>query len=607
MRSPSRRPSISAVIKDSFPRYQKLYQGTEPEGPNAAAVAGDNLIRARIAPTEGGKLYYQTIPSPSLTSPFASWTYSGQTGVLAVGAAASGDEVCLFWIRSNRAIYHMISTNSGLSWESPQLIGYTASTTIGGLAACFQGENLYLFYGEQIYLRVMKRTSDWSSPSTWDKTTGNLSGVSATGGNGLRLAVSGLDTASNPCLWMLSYNGAWGELKEVLKAPSGSGILIGAPSLTEAPSPRLFFHLNSRIYVTDSVGEAPLWAEPQPFPFSSSYGLLAAPGYLTSASTVWQKEAPDEDQDISGEVLSLKEHLAPLEGTAELTLKNNDLHFSLHPPRLGAEVAVRLGYVTPEVPQMAAEHTFFITGYEYHSAGGRSTIRLWCADKWQDLKDWRARYALSWPEGGETLWDITGFLLARAGITLVGEASNSMSLRPAFIVGAGTDGLKALRHILGWVDEGLVLDGQTARSVPLPAPGEPVYSYGEGHSILEGTYLTQRPELSHLRLEGQMLSEAFGWDDISGATARYSYIRDTALTNQSAVEGAASAILSKAQRAGVRAVIKVPLNAGQELYDVVRVKDKRAGLEGDYRVIGIESEFWPDEGRYEQIISLGGV
>jgi hypothetical protein len=57
----------------------------------------------------------------------------------------------------------------------------------------------------------------------------------------------------------------------------------------------------------------------------------------------------------------------------------------------------------------------------------------------------------------------------------------------------------------------------------------------------------------------------------------------------------------------VRAVIKVPLNAGQELYDVVRVKDKRAGLEGDYRVIGIESEFWPDEGRYEQIISLGGV
>jgi len=84
MRSPSRRPSISAVIKDSFPRYQKLYQGTEPEGPCAAAVAGDNLIRARVAPTEGGKLYYQTIPSPSLTSPFASWTYSGQTGVLAV-------------------------------------------------------------------------------------------------------------------------------------------------------------------------------------------------------------------------------------------------------------------------------------------------------------------------------------------------------------------------------------------------------------------------------------------------------------------------------------------------------------------------------------------
>jgi len=135
------------------------------------------------------------------------------------------------------------------------------------------------------------------------------------------------------------------------------------------------------------------------FPFSSSYGLLAASGYLTSASTVWQKEAPDEDQEISGEVLSLKEHLAPLEGTAELTLKNNDLYFSLHPPRLGAEVAVKLGYLTPEVPQMAAEHTFFITGYEYHSAGGRSTIRLWCADKWQDLKDWRARYALSWPEG----------------------------------------------------------------------------------------------------------------------------------------------------------------------------------------------------------------
>jgi hypothetical protein len=54
---------------------------------HAAALAGDgSLIRIRVAPPPGGRnMYYQRVPNPGPGSDFSTWTYSGQSDMLAVG------------------------------------------------------------------------------------------------------------------------------------------------------------------------------------------------------------------------------------------------------------------------------------------------------------------------------------------------------------------------------------------------------------------------------------------------------------------------------------------------------------------------------------------
>jgi hypothetical protein len=52
----------------------------------------------------------------------------------------------------------------------------------------------------------------------------------------------------------------------------------------------------------------------------------------------------------------------------------------------------------------------------------------------------------------------------------------------------------------------------------------------------------------------------------------------------------------------------VPVNCGQQLYDVIDITDTRTGLSGaKRRVMGIVVSYRPDRGEYEQTLILGGV
>jgi len=52
----------------------------------------------------------------------------------------------------------------------------------------------------------------------------------------------------------------------------------------------------------------------------------------------------------------------------------------------------------------------------------------------------------------------------------------------------------------------------------------------------------------------------------------------------------------------------VPLNCGQELYDVVDITDARAGLnQAKRRVLGLAWHYASAQGRYEQSLRLGAV
>ena len=54
--------------------------------------------------------------------------------------------------------------------------------------------------------------------------------------------------------------------------------------------------------------------------------------------------------------------------------------------------------------------------------------------------------------------------------------------------------------------------------------------------------------------------------------------------------------------------IRIPVNCGQQLYDVIDITDSRAGLNANKkRVLGLILIFNPSRAQYEQRLALGAV
>ena len=223
-------------------KWSRLYNGSEDEYFHAATVPGDNsLNRFRITPpADSRKLYRQRIASPGPESDFTQWTYSGQYNVVIAAAASTGAEVSLFWIKSNREVRRIKSTDYGASWGSPEMLDYSPTTSIYGMAAAYKSNgDVAVFFADQSTLYVKKYVGgQWQAKSAWDKTTGDLSGVACVYGNDWDLLVTGQDADGNYKLWSLDYGdggdvsaGTWSALKELSSAPSGGDFRFLQPFL----------------------------------------------------------------------------------------------------------------------------------------------------------------------------------------------------------------------------------------------------------------------------------------------------------------------------------------------------------------------------------------
>ena len=74
------------------------------------------------------------------------------------------------------------------------------------------------------------------------------------------------------------------------------------------------------------------------------------------------------------------------------------------------------------------------------------------------------------------------------------------------------------------------------------------------------------------------------------------------------MEARGEAYLRKAEIQRVSGVVRVPLNCGEELYDVIEITDSRAGLtSAKRRVLGISVLYDTRKGLYEQKLYLGAV
>ena len=124
-----------------------------------------------------------------------------------MAAASLGSEVSIFWIKSDRAIYQLESTDYGATWGSPILLGYTPTTSINGIAADYKPNgDIALFFADQATLYVMKRTSgNWGNSAAWDKSTGYLSVAACVYYGDWNLFITAKDSTDNFTLWSLIY------------------------------------------------------------------------------------------------------------------------------------------------------------------------------------------------------------------------------------------------------------------------------------------------------------------------------------------------------------------------------------------------------------------
>jgi hypothetical protein len=142
-----------------------------------------------------------------------------------------------------------------------------------------------------------------------------------------------------------------------------------------------------------------------------------------------------------------------------------------------------------------------------------------------------------------------------------------------------------------------------------------VYSYGEEHAVLEGRYHQGAWELNRIQVEGydtgsdeMIVVDRFSWGEIERRYDRLKQLEDRNIDSVTKAQERGDAYLRQAEVASASGTILVPVNCGQQLYDVIDITDIRAGLNAvKRRVLGFVLVYSPRRGEYRQRLQLGAV
>jgi len=639
---------IAGVVRCDWSR---LYTGSEDDYYHALTMPGDgSLVRARLTlPADSRKLYYQRVASPGAESDFSQWTYAGQYNVLAVAAASLGAEVSIFWINLSREIRRIKSSDYGASWGSPELIDYSPTTVIGGLAAAYKaGGDLALFFADQATLYVKKCLSgQWQSKTSWDKTTGDLSGLTAVYQGDWDLLITGEDAPGNYKLWSLVYGdggdvaaGVWSALRELASAPSGGDFAYRQPFLDMPDVYRAFYvekYTGSQSYsrpfwshaVLDTAFADSLWREPVPMNLPSEYGLAIAHHgdycWLSCPFGVWRSSLAAASLELTGEVIGVSQEAGPEGGTLVVELNNDRGQFNSPGQGLlsvldtGCQLDFSPGYITASGGEVSGGQAFFLEGYEHYRTGGRASLFLRARDGWSALALWRSRCQFRWNQDAAdySVKDILAFVLARAGLKLEVKSQSAVitGFYPDFTIGPGDAGNAVVAKLLSFVPDALFIEGSRAYLVNPQAADSAVYSYGLAHPVLEGSYRAGAWETSRVQVEGYdaaggstIIVDSFAWDEIDRCYDRWRQVPDRNLGSVAEAQARGDACLRRAAIGSGGGAMLVPVNCGQQLYDVIAVTDSGAGQQAARkRVLGWRLVYQPRRGEYHQRLQLGAV
>jgi hypothetical protein len=637
---------IAGVVRYDWSR---LYTGSEDDYYHALAMPGDgSLVRVRVTPpSDSRKLYRQRLSDPGTGSDFSQWTYSGCYNVVVVAAAALGAELSILWINSSRELRRIKSTDYGVSWGGTELIDYSPTTSIYGLAAAYKSNgDLVVFFADQAALYVKKNLSgQWQAKAAWNKTTGNLSGVAAIYSSDWQLLVSGQDSAGNYKLWSIVYGDGgevtadnWSALLELASAPSGGSFAYRQPFLDKTDACRCFYievftgsEAYSRPFWSHTVSGTSyldgLWREPVPFNLSSTYGLAIAHhgdyAWLSAPYGVWRAPLTAQSLDLSGDVINLKEGLDENSGALTVELFNEDGKYAVPGQGdlalldIGCQVEFSPGYVTSAGNEWSPGLAFTLEAFEHTRSGGAAGLILRALDGWVALGEWEARHQFRWNKTGDdfSVKSILAFILGRVGLKLEVKSQSSVitGFYPDFTVNPGSDGRAVISRLLSFVPDVFFIEGDKAYLVNPLSGDSSVYSYGGAHFIREGRYRQGAMAKNRVQVEGDnagalILADTFNWDGIQRHYERIACLSDKNLNTVAGAQSRGQAVLRENEIKASGGTVNVPVNCGQQLYDVIDITDTSAGLDAaKRRVLGLELIYQPRRGEYSQRILLGGV
>jgi len=640
------RNKIAGVVRLNWAR---LYTGAEADYFHALTIPSDgSLIRVRLTPpSDSRKLYRQRVANPSPESDFSQWTYCNQYNAVIVTGCSLGAEVSIFWIKSDQAIYQLKSTDYGATFGSPELIDYSPTTAIYGIAAAYKPNgDLALFFADQTTLYVKKYVSgNWQNKVAWDKTTGDLSGVAAVYDGDWDLFITGKDSAGNFKLWSLIYGDGhnvaadtWSELKPFASAPSDGNFEYHRAFMDKPDVYRCFFiekFIGTQAYNRPFWSHSSasfidnLWHEPVPFNLSSEYGLAIAHHgdycWLSNPSGVWRAKLSEESLDLTTDVLRVRQELTKEAGRLIVELNNNNGQYAspgegeLEVLEIGCQLEVSPGYTTSQGNEISSGLAFWVDAYEHTSSGGKSSLILYASDGWHLIENWRARHQFRWNKGSEemSVKALLAFVLARVGLQLEVKSQSSVitSYYPDFTIHPHNRGDIVIGKLLSLIPDVVFIEGNQAYVVNPGSSDDSVYAYGSSHPILEGEYRKRAWELNRVQVEGYdpandepVVVDSFSWPQITRLYDRLSQLEDRNIDSVSKAEQRGDAHLRQAEIESASGAIRIPPNCGQQLYDVIDITDSQAGLSGaKKRVLGLTLVYNPRQGEYTERLLLGAV
>ena len=584
----------------------------------------------------------ETFGTPTIATAYSIWT-DWEVDAYAVALCSYGSTVFAFRIDAiDGHLYRSESADNGATFDDWIDMGDISGDENFRLAACFKNAtNAIVLYsdGAALYRRRWNGET-WEATAAWSNTLQTITGVAVTYMGDWNIVVTGIDTTGKPGVWTCilgdGYSGAvdtWSSLLELTIASAGSNLEFHAPSLSFPDVFRTFFvekytgsAAYSRPYWSHSLATADfisnLWREPIPFDLSANYGVAITYSgsyvWLTTPSGVWRASLVPASVNVTEDVLAMTSWTEPHSGRVVVMLRNDDGRYmdigtgDYAAITEGSKLLLSPGYRTTSAPEASLGPAYWIEGWEYISEAGRSYLLLHGRDGWWLLDRWRARRQFSWAQGEKNIFQLLAFLFARAGLEFSAFSTSSAVVNqyPTFTIHPRESGATAVRCLLEMVPDVLFFVGDCGYiKNPLANEGS-VYSYGSDHAILEGRYSSGAQGINRVQIYGDgVMSERFDWEEIANVYDRLGQVHDLNLDTLAKAKERGDAELREEQMAARGGEIVVPVNCGQDLYDVIEITDERAGLTSvKRRVMGMTLRYSTvKEARYEQRLSLGGV